>query len=60
MFVYRQHIPSAAKQLKKIHIIKRKSTDETILKKSLTPEKKKKIEFADNLLNGHSLSAGRQ
>ena len=41
MFVYRQHIPSAAKQLKKIHIIKRKSTDETILKKIFDAWKKK-------------------
>ena len=41
MFVYEQHIPSAAKKLKKIPVIKRKSTVETILKKILTPEKKK-------------------
>ena len=53
MFVYRQHIPSAAKKLKKIHVLKTKSTVETILKK-------KKNKIADNLLNGHSLSAGRQ
>ena len=33
MFVYEQHIPSAAKKLKKIPVIKRKSTVETILKK---------------------------
>lgn len=33
MFVYGQHIPSAAKKLKKIPVIKRKSTVETIPKK---------------------------
>ena len=35
MFVYRQHIPSAAKKLKKIHVLKTKSTVETILKKKI-------------------------
>ena len=41
MFVYGQHISSAAKKVKKIHVIRRKSTVETIPKKSFNAWKKK-------------------
>ena len=41
MFVYGKHISSAAKKLKKIHVIRRKSTVETIPKKSFNAWKKK-------------------
>ena len=45
--------------LKKSTSLRERAQMKQSWKKSLTPEKKK-IEFADNLLNGHSLSAGRQ